>query len=102
MAAEKVVAQKLLVRGVRASFALVSCTLASACGVFPRASQSRKLYRFGYLSVGPAPGAPTPSLDAFRAGLRDLGWVEGVALVLEIRLAEGSGETLSDLAAALV
>ena len=42
------------------------------------------------------------SLEAFRQGLRDLGYVEGQNLVMESRYAEGSVERLPDLAAELV
>src|SRR5204863_2979555 len=43
-----------------------------------------------------------PNLEAFRQGLRDLGYVEGQDLVIEQRYAEGSEERLHDLAAELV
>ena len=43
-----------------------------------------------------------PSLEAFRQGLRDLGYVEGQNLVLEPRWAEGREARLRDLAADLV
>jgi putative ABC transport system substrate-binding protein len=41
-------------------------------------------------------------LEAFRQGLRDLGYVEGQNLVIESRYAEGREERLPDLAAELV
>jgi putative ABC transport system substrate-binding protein len=41
-------------------------------------------------------------LEAFRQGLRELGYVEGQNLVMESRYAEGSAERLPDLAAELV
>ena len=46
--------------------------------------------------------SPAISLEAFRQGLRDLGYVEGQNLVIEYRYAEGSAERLPDLAAELV
>ena len=45
---------------------------------------------------------PPPNLEAFRQGLRDLGYVEGQSLVLEYRLAEGKLERLPALAAEIV
>ena len=51
------------------------------------------------------PGSPSlspPHFEAFRQGLRDLGYVEGQNLVMEYRYAEGSEERLPDLAAELV
>ncbi len=50
----------------------------------------------------PAPGQPNPLLDAFRGGLRDLGYVEGQNIVIAYRWSEGRDEHFSDLAADLV
>ena len=57
-------------------------------------------HRIGWLSAG----VPLPDLDseAFRQGLRALGYVEGQNLVLESRYAGGRAEQLPDLAAELV
>jgi putative ABC transport system substrate-binding protein len=46
--------------------------------------------------------APTPPVDAFRAALRELGWVEGHTLVLDYRSAEGKSERLELLAREIV
>jgi putative tryptophan/tyrosine transport system substrate-binding protein len=42
------------------------------------------------------------NLDAFRRGLRDLGYVEGQSIVIEYRFAEGDFDRLPELAAELV
>ncbi len=63
--------------------------------------ESGKVPRVG--SLGPrnrVDGAPF--FDAFRQGLRDLGWVEGKNIVIEYRWAEGSSDRWADLAADLV
>ncbi|MBF8299585.1 MAG: transporter substrate-binding protein [Dehalococcoidia bacterium] len=73
--------------------------------VAPLASKAlppTKVHRIGHLSLGHPPSGPTPSLDAFRQGLRGLGYVEGQNLVIESRYAEGREERLPDLAAELV
>ncbi|HEV2053652.1 MAG TPA: ABC transporter substrate-binding protein [Methylomirabilota bacterium] len=64
------------------------------------AQQAAKVPRIGWLAVNLA---PNPHLrEAFRQGLRDLGYVEGRNLVIEYRDAEGKLERLPALAAELV
>ena len=64
------------------------------------AQQAGKLARIGYLVTN---RAANPHLhDAFRKGLRDLGYVEGRNLVIEYRDVEGKVERLPALAAELV
>jgi putative ABC transport system substrate-binding protein len=48
------------------------------------------------------PAAWAPRVDAFRAGLHDLGYVEGKNVVIDFRFAEGQYERLPELAAELV
>ncbi len=70
------------------------------CGAVAEAQQPKKVIRIGVLSPG-FPG-PSPLLDAFRQGLRELGYVEGQNIAIEHRFAEAKPEPLSDLAAELV
>ena len=64
------------------------------------AQQPSKIARIGYLSPNLA---TSPHLrEAFRQGLRDLGYVEGRNLVIEYRDAEGKFERIPALAAELV
>lgn len=63
--------------------------------------QAGKVYRVGLLGSVTASTAPH-LLQAFRQGLRDLGWVEGRNIVIEYRWAEGRLDRLTDLAADLV
>src|SRR5919108_4350495 len=62
--------------------------------------QKEKVRRVGVLANGSA--AASPPVDAFRRGLRDLGYVEGQNIALEIRWAEGHFERLPELAKELV
>ena len=57
--------------------------------------------RIGFLGVS-TPAAWATRVDAFRAGLRDLGYVEGKNIVIEFRFAEGQYDRLPELAAELV
>src|SRR4029434_3147718 len=62
--------------------------------------EAAKIARIGYLSTNLA--ANPHIQEAFRQGLRDLGYVEGRHVVIEYRDAEGKPERLPALAAALV
>jgi ABC-type uncharacterized transport system substrate-binding protein len=79
--------------------ALILSLLAAPLAV--TAQQPPPVHRIGLLRTGSAL-SDRPSLESFRQGLRDLGYVEGQNLVLEERYAEGSDERLRDLAADLV
>ncbi len=65
------------------------------------AQPAGKVYRVGYLAAGSVTANPR-NLEAFRQGLRELGWVEGHNLVIEYRSAEGRFDRLPELAAELV
>jgi putative tryptophan/tyrosine transport system substrate-binding protein len=65
------------------------------------AQQPTKISRIGYLS-GASLSAISKRIEAFRQGLRELGYVEGKNIVIEWRWAEGKPDRLPDLAAELV
>ena len=62
------------------------------------AQQTKKLYRVGFLSPLKSP----QFFEAFRQGMRDLGYAEGQNLIMEYRSANGNRERFADLAAELV
>src|SRR5262245_54116238 len=64
------------------------------------AQQARNIPRIGMLLAGTSQTAPT--LEAFRQGLRELGYVEGQNNRLEFRYAGGRVERFADLAGELV
>ncbi len=63
--------------------------------------QAAKVWRIGYLDQGSA-ARNRRYLEALRQGLRDLGWVEGQDIAIEVRFAEGKTDQLPSLAAELV
>jgi putative tryptophan/tyrosine transport system substrate-binding protein len=65
------------------------------------AQQAGRVPRIGFISMRSGP-SDNAQLDAFRQGLRELGYLEGRNVVLEIRYAGEKFEKLPDLAADLV
>ena len=72
-----------------------------ALGVTAEAQQPKKIAKIGYL-LPSTPAAAAHLLEAFRQGLRELGYVEGKTLVLELRYGEARTERLPELARELV
>ena len=66
-----------------------------------QAQQPTKVPRIGFL-VAVSPSASAARAEAFRQGLRELGYVEGKNIVIESRYAEGKLNRLPALAAELV
>jgi putative ABC transport system substrate-binding protein len=65
------------------------------------AQQPKKIPRIGYL-IATSPSSYATRTEAFRRGLRELGYVEGKNIVIERRFAEGKLDRLPALAAELV
>jgi len=62
------------------------------------AQTAEKVYRIGMLGSS----SSDPLVEAFKQGLRELGYVEGRNIMVEYRSAEGRPDRLPDLAADLV
>jgi putative tryptophan/tyrosine transport system substrate-binding protein len=81
--------------------------LALALSVFSsyhvaKAQQPAKIPRIGYVSgTGDLPN-PGPQVEAFRRGLRDLGYVEGKNIIVEYRYVEGKVDRIPSLVAELM
>jgi ABC-type uncharacterized transport system substrate-binding protein len=71
-----------------------------APGAGAQAANARKVHRIGFLWDGPT--VFPDALEAFRQGLRDLGYVEGRDVVIEYRWAYGKPERMRELADELV
>lgn len=65
------------------------------------AQPQSKVWRIGFLGTATAAGY-VKEIDAIRAGLRDLGYVEGRNIAIEFRWAESDPERLKAMAAELV
>jgi len=88
------------VQNVLAGFLAILVLLVGWVGI-AEAQQAKKVSRIGFLSAT-SPSAIAARVEAFRQGLRELGYVEGKNIVIEWRYAEGKLDRLSELAAELV
>jgi putative ABC transport system substrate-binding protein len=64
-----------------------------------KAQSAKKVSRIGFLRSADYPSA---YMEAFKQGLRELGYVEGQNIIIEYRYAEGKAERYRDLATELV
>ena len=86
-------------RAVAAAVAKLSLVVAVSILAAPLAADAQpagKVHRIGFLGGG------SGTVEAFRQGLRELGWVEGQNIVIGYRFAEGRFDRLPDLAVELV
>jgi putative ABC transport system substrate-binding protein len=79
----------------------VLATLTLATVLLAEAQQAPKIAKIGYL-LASTPAAVAHNIEAFRQGLRELGYVEGKTFVLEIRYGEGKAERFPEIARELV
>jgi putative tryptophan/tyrosine transport system substrate-binding protein len=93
----RAVAARVTKLGLMLAVCILTASLAA------EAQPTGKIYRIGYLAAGWGSGtAYLRPLEAFRQGLRELGWVEGQNIVIEYRYAEGRPDRLPGLADELV
>jgi putative tryptophan/tyrosine transport system substrate-binding protein len=72
-----------------------------ALAVIADAQQATKIPQIGYLEGGPL-SAHTSRMEAFRQGLREIGYEEGKNILIEWRFGDGKVDRLSALATELV
>ena len=80
---------------------LTLCAILFALSLPAEAQQPKKIPRIGYLS-GNSLSDLSARMEAFRQGLRELGYVEGKHIIIEWRSADGKNDRLPALAAELV
>src|SRR5688572_6614870 len=81
-------------------------TFLALCAVFAlcspiEAQKTAKVPRIGF-QLDSAASTVTARVEAFRQGLRELGYIEGKNIITEWRSAEGNLERRSEIAAELV
>jgi len=92
-----------MLRKAALAFWLVLCICLMIVPLAAQAQKPATVYRIGWLSPEAAADPFALNLlDTFKEELRDLGYVEGKNLVIDIRRAEGKNELLPGLAAELV
>jgi putative tryptophan/tyrosine transport system substrate-binding protein len=79
---------------------LALCTVLLALGS-AEAQQPKKIPKIAYLAPS-TPAAAADLVEAFRQGLRELGYVEGKTFVLELRHGEARADRLPEIARELV
>jgi len=82
-------------------FSLILGALLFAFCFEVRGQAAEKIARIGYMAA-PTSSAELPRIDAFRQGLRALGYVEGHNIAIDYRFADGKFERLPEVAAELV
>src|SRR5919108_980798 len=83
------------------TFCVALCAMLFALCFSASAQQRTKIPRIGFLGAASLT-ANSARIDAFRQGLRELGYVEGKNIVVEYRYADGKPDRLPALAAELV
>src|SRR6266576_3155070 len=81
---------------------LVLCAVLFALCPSAAAQQPAKIPRIGYISGTGTPTDPGPYVEAFRQGLRELGYVEGKNFAIEYRGARGNLDAVPGLVKELV
>ena len=94
------VVSSLALRAMRFALSFVGAMFLALC-VPAWAQQTGKIPRIGFLSAT-FPSANPARIEAFRQGLRELGYVEGKNIVIERRFADGKFDRLPSLATELV
>jgi len=90
-----------LAHSITHRLALVALSAWSLLAVALAAAQSPSMPRIGFLSVASMPSM-AQRVDAFREGLRELGYVEGRNIAIDFKWADGRNERLPRLAAELI
>jgi putative ABC transport system substrate-binding protein len=78
------------------------CTILFVLNTPAKAQQSKKIPRIGFVNTEGSLQAPGPQFEAFRQGLRDLGYIEGGNILIDLRYPEENTERTARLVTELV
>src|SRR5215470_3398668 len=76
---------------------LALCAVLRVLSVHAEAQQPKKIPRIGYLSPTGDSNAPGLNVEAFRRGMRELGYIEGKNILVEYRYIEGKPDRIPGL-----
>jgi putative ABC transport system substrate-binding protein len=76
--------------------------LGGTAAAWPLVAGAERIARVGYLGLTSAASVQAARIDAFRDGLRNLGYVEGKNIQIEFRFAGGDNDRLPGLVAELI
>lgn len=88
-------------RGLKLARLVAFVVALTMCGAVAHSQQPSKISRLGWLTASSL-AAQATRIEAFRQGLRDLGYVEGKNVAIELRSADGKLDRLTALVAELV
>ena len=81
---------------------LLACSMLLAMNFVGEAQQPKKVPRVGFAPGTGDPNTPRPQVEAFRQGLRELGYIEGKNILVEYRYAEGKEDRIASHVTELV
>jgi ABC-type uncharacterized transport system substrate-binding protein len=81
---------------------LALCSMLFASCFPAEAQQPGKIPRIGFVSTSGDANNPGPTVEAFRQGMRELGYVEGKNIQVEYRYIEGKSERIPSLVTELI
>ena len=86
----------------RIVFCSALCTFLVALCTPADAQQPKRVPRIGFVNTEGNPQAPGPQFEAFRQGLRDLGYVEGGNILIDLRYPQDNSELTTRVVTELV
>jgi putative ABC transport system substrate-binding protein len=86
----------------RQIFGVALSAMLLALSVSAEAQPAKKIPRIGYLGDGSAGSRGSITLEPFREGLRELGYVEGQNILIEVRWTDSKSDRLPELVGELI